>query len=69
MSNWEETAGSRSWHYMRFCGVCGARPAELLPIDKPRCRLHGGRRLREGERLPSKPSAGRAWRTTSATRH
>ena len=69
MSDWEETASAHSWHYMRFCGVCGARPAELLPINKPRCRLHGGRCLREGERLPSNPRAGRAWRTTSVFRY
>ena len=55
MSNWDETGGGHSWHYMRFCGVCGARPAELLPVNRPRCRLHGGRALRAGERLPSKP--------------
>ncbi len=69
MSNRDETAAGHSWHYMRFCGVCGARPAELLPQAKPRCRLHGGRGLRDGERLPSKPRTGRAWRTTGTVRH
>lgn len=58
----DDAGTGRSWHYMRFCGICGARPAELLPEDKPRCRLHGGRALRDGERLPSKPRSGMAWR-------
>lgn len=64
-----DVAGGRSWQYMRFCGICGARPAELLPLDKPRCRLHGGRALRKGERLPRKPRSGMAWRDPNAARH
>lgn len=68
MSSDDDIGSGRSWHYMRFCGICGARPAELLPADKPRCRIHGGRTLRKGERLPSKPRTGMAWRSPSPTR-
>ena len=44
----------RCWQDMTSCGVCDTRTAMFMPQDVPRCRLHGGRDLRKGEKLPSK---------------
>ncbi len=64
MSNPPRVVSGHAWHYMRFCGavwpsglVCG-RPAEFLPLEVPRCRLHGGRGLRKGEPMPRRKGQG-----------
>ena len=62
VSNPARAVAGHAWHYMRFCGICGARPAEVLPVEVPRCRLHGGRGLRRGERMPRRgPPGGSDW--------